>query len=258
MYEPPESLGRMLELDLERIGMKQRDLVGKLTDEGEPPLTEQALSNWKRSNIVPRKRLDKLLEILGPESLIAKAHANGQFDSRLGERVRFRQETPPMQVTNLLLNRQRTTVGRHTSVRYNEVEEMVKAEMPQELLANFANEYRIGDMAMRFDYISQSAVIEINRGSVMGVLPNLYRSLFRLAVAKKVGDDRRVYGLIVVLPDEVDLQHTRQPFAGYNRRLGLEAQIMGLYLEFAQTPAGAAEIIKTWEKGPTSDYEEDF
>lgn len=275
--EQAMTLGRMLEIDLDRITMRQKDLVAALTDEGEPPLTEQALSNWKRTGRIPRRRLDKLLEILGPSSHVAKAHFEGRFVQ--GKNSGTMQLTAPdmpnvypnampgpglrhytltAETGNFVISRPKGSVEPSRSIRFSEVEELVKSELPEELRKHFANEYRIGDLAMRFDFISDNAVIEINRGSLMGVQPHLYRSLFRLAVAKKVGDDRRIYGLIVVLPDEVDLQHTQQSFSAYNRRLALEAQIMGLRLEFALTPFGAAEVIKTWAKGDSTEYEEDF
>lgn len=279
MNELARSLGRMLELDLERIEMKQKDLVAKLTDEGEPSLSEQGLSNWKRSGTIPRRRLDKMLEILGPESLIAAAYREGRFipgksaatmqlvgpntpePRGTAEHFEYRTNLVTARTANpgRSVNQLRESVRKFNGIRMSVVEDEVLEFMPEELKANFGNEMYFGAMALRIDYISPNVVIEIGRASSNAMNPQVYRPLWRLALARKVANDDRIYGLLMVLPaaderDDEQLQRNER----YNRRLMLEAELMGLRLRFADDAKEAAKIIQMWEKPPRAEEEDDF
>jgi len=78
------SFAYLLETDLARKGLSQRELAAKLTEQGEQPLTEQAISSWKSRGKVPGKRMARLLEILGPDSEVGKAHARGDTPTMVG------------------------------------------------------------------------------------------------------------------------------------------------------------------------------
>lgn len=279
MNELSRSLGRMLELDLERIEMKQKDLVAKLTDEGEPSLSEQGLSNWKRSGTIPRRRLDKMLEILGPDSLIAAAYREGRFipgksaatmqlvgsntpePRGTAQHFEYRTHLVTARAVNpgRSVNQLRESVRKFNGIRMSVVEDEVLECMPEELKANFGNEMYFGAMALRIDYISPNVVVEISRASSNAMNSQAYRPLWRLALARKVANDDRVYGLVLVLPpaderDDEQLQRNER----YNRRLTLEAELMGLRLRFANDALEAAKIIQMWEKPPMEEEEGDF
>ena len=281
--EQAMTLGRMLEIDLEKIGMRQKDLVAALTDEGEPPLTEQALSNWKRTGRIPRRRLDKLLVILGPDSHVAKAHFEGRFVQ--GKNAGTMQLTAPDmpnvypdampgpgprhytmtgETGHFVISKPKVTVQAHNRIRYSDVESQVFDRIQDNFRQGFHKEMRVAGLAWRFDYISQRSVIDLCRYTD-GVGPGVYRALFKLAVAKRVADDERTFGAILVTPNEYDPESGktyRQPFNGANRKLSMEAQIMGLHVDFANSPEMAAEIIMEWETKPPNHeedaFEEDF
>lgn len=72
MHNDIPKLGALLERDLAEKGWTQRDLVAKLSQGSGAVVKEQALSNWKQAERVPKKWIAKLVEVLGPESSIAK------------------------------------------------------------------------------------------------------------------------------------------------------------------------------------------
>lgn len=256
------SLGLMLERDLQRIGMKQKELVAKLTDEGEPALTQQGFSNWKRSGKVPRRRLAKMLEILGPDSELAKAHAAGQFGGNHPDVADFQEQAPDphsrkaikieaigslVKAADDLLRPQFAGVpaGRE-STKW----EGVRDRLPAELIANCDRAVKLGALNFYFDYMSNNAVVEIkmsahqNSGSIA---PHVYRSLYRLALLEKLygaGFKRRVYGLLLVGAD------ADSPGI---ERAKLEASLMGIQLRAVATVEQAVKTLLTWEKGPQDD-----
>lgn len=269
MNDSTRSLGRMLELDLERIGMLQKDLVTKLTDEGEPSLSEQALSNWKRSGTVPRRRLDKLLDILGPNSLIAQAHKDGKFvQGKTAATMQYIGDPHfDTSVTNwaykaeLVTPRRvpRNVVRPSTMMRFSVSEMAVKAALPADHQLYFDQELIFGAMVLRMDYISPRVVAEITRAAGNAMNAHIYRPLWRLALARKVANDDRVYGLLMVMPpsderdDEALLKNER-----YNRRLMLEADLMGLRMRIAEDANEAAKILQIWGEPTYEEMDTDF
>lgn len=282
--EQAMTLGRMLEIDLDKIGMRQKDLVAKLTDEGEPPLTEQALSNWKRTGRIPRRRLDKLLDILGPASHIAQAHFDGRFIQ--GTKPGVMQLTAPDmpnvypdampgpgpqhysmtgETGHFVISKPKVIVQPHNRIRFSEVESQVEDKIAEHLRGAFHKELRVAGLAWRFDFITERSVIELCRSTEDSINQSVYRSLYKLAVAKRVADDGRTFGAILVIPNEYDPASgsTYRPvFNNRNRRLAMEAQIMGLHVEFADSPENAAKIIAHWDANPPTlggdEYEENY
>ena len=238
------SFAYLLETDLARKGLSQRDLAAKLTEQGEPPLTEQAISSWKARGKVPGKRMDRLLAILGPDSEVGKAHGQWQAPEKI-ETLRDTTIYPT-----------RADLAARNYIRANPqhtgpiLEAAIHHALPEALRTNWEKAIPVGAVTLRFDYISDNAVVEIKQiSNARGFLPlNVYRDLFQLALAGRLhGDQRqqRNYGLIILATDGTAVQGIA--------RIQFEASLMGLQLVVVDSPEKAAKQIEEWEKTPPED-----
>lgn len=77
-FEPPQPPARPLtfayafDTDLRRTGIEQSQVCEMLTEPDEPVITTAAISNWKKRNHAPLRRLHKLVEIFGSDSMTAQ------------------------------------------------------------------------------------------------------------------------------------------------------------------------------------------
>lgn len=253
------SLGRMLEIDLNKIQMLQRELVVKLLDGGEPPITEQAISNWKRTGRIPRRRVDKLIEILGPDSLIAKAYSDGHFIPGKDDKTAF-QSTGSTQADHAQMMYYMTSPSTrmHNQVRTSPIGSKIRELVTEELWGNFDIDLRIGDISTRFQYMSNKAVIRFCQAQPKSLDPQAYRHLFKLALARKISKDGRAYGLIMVMPalSESANEYRLEPPSSM-RRLTLEASIMGVRAELVDDYRSAAKMVERWERKEIEEEEEE-
>ena len=237
------SFAYLLETDLARKGLSQRELAAKLTEQGEQPLTEQAISSWKSRGKVPGTRMARLLEILGPDSEVGKAHGQWQPPEKV-ETVRIDTIYPTRK------NYIRQQVAPRQMVSRHAVEYAVRAALPEALRANFERAIPLGAISLPFDYISDNVVAEIKHiGGDRGMMiAYAYRALFQLALADSLhGAQRkpRVYGLLIISLAGANL--------GGLDRARLEAALMGLQVVVVDSPENAAKQIEEWEKTPPED-----
>ena len=73
------NFANLLDRDLKRLGLTQQAFIAKLTEPGEVPLSESALSNWKAKGSIPKGRLAKVLAVLGEGSEVQSAVLNNSL-----------------------------------------------------------------------------------------------------------------------------------------------------------------------------------
>lgn len=77
------NIGLMLDRDLSRGGLAQKEFATLLRTHGDRKITEAAVSNWKKRNKIPNKWVARVLEILGSESeLCAYFGSKPETDTR--------------------------------------------------------------------------------------------------------------------------------------------------------------------------------
>ena len=249
----------LLDRDLSHKGINQADLPRMLTEDTEPPITEAAISMWKKRNSVPPKRLRMLIEIFGPDSELAKAHAQGALETKTPPRQDANRNHDSIQYSKREFANMLTQVDqilqpqfagvKSSRIRYSRVEEGVKEALPPEMQDRFEREIRIGAISLRFDYISENAVIELASASSGSISPNAYKSLFKLAVADRLYGFRhkpRRYGLILITEGDDESPHGLS-------RIQFEAELMGLQLTVVDSFDKAARVIQKWETDPMKD-----
>ena len=74
-----QEFAKYLELDLHDRGWQQQDLLPLLAEGEVAPLTASAITMWKGRGHPPERWLNRLVEILGPNSAIAQAVARGDL-----------------------------------------------------------------------------------------------------------------------------------------------------------------------------------
>lgn len=238
----------LLDRDIAHKGINQADLPRMLTEDAEPPITEAAISMWKRRNSVPPKRLRMLIEIFGPESELARAFRDGSLRPNVSNlTINYRAETGKDRGVSHdpAKQRDRDEVRARSDARraaYSQKERDIVLAMPENLQKNFEGTVGAGALQFRYDYMSENAVVEISIHTTGIMTSTLYRPLFRLALAQRLRNAPRPcrYGLIVLL-DHSD------SFMNGIERVKTEAALMGLEFVVVDSPEKAAKVIEVWE-----------
>lgn len=248
-----ETLAEMLAHDLGAIGMSQRELAAKLADDHEPALTEAAISNWKKSNKIPRKRLERIIEILGPNSRIARAREQGAINSN-GE-IEARAFLTFGSQDAIYPTKAAEPVAMHAYARYSagvgktegELARLAFAEaLPPELRQYVSQRVPVGRVAIHMDYASPNVAANIRLAHNQAMAFGAVRAAWNLSVLKAVGR-HKVYGLILVGMPEMRL----------GLRLEEECRLVGLDLKVVSTAEDAAHLVAAWETWDASDTSAD-
>lgn len=248
MTDHSPSFAYLLETDLARKGLSQRELAAKMTEQGEPPLTEQAISSWKARGKVPGRRMVRLLEILGPDSEVGKAQSQRSVSYRFGGLTDNTESSGyPKRDEYKPVRERQTTFRSQAAVRPPDsvVEQHIRDALPEALRSNFDKAVKVGPLSLRVDYLSDKAAVEIRTGLRSD---RIQQSLYQLALIASVCEPRvppRHLGLLMLrTPGEAEIRLERTK---------LEASLLGLQLVVVDSPEEAAQQIEEWEKHPPED-----
>lgn len=92
-FDPTINFGAAFDADLRATHLEQSHVCEMLTEPGEPVITTAAISNWKKRNHVPLRRLHKLVEIFGDNSFTAQ-YMHRQASERFTTADSLREQAP--------------------------------------------------------------------------------------------------------------------------------------------------------------------
>lgn len=265
MNESSRTLAEMLDADLARVGLSQKELPALLAQEGEEPISEQSISNWKNRGRIPTRRMDQLIEILGPESEIAVAHAKGLISYRAAK-PDLRRKT--LSTPRLEGNAAFVSPASSFLLQGRQTEEQIRNALPVDLQCHFQSVIAQGGFSYRIDYFSPRVAAELRfvpTETDSSRLPNLAESIFRRAVDNIVPllaanalrpSSNRVLGLVFVCEGEIP----PRAMNALNKTV-FTAALLNVRVAVVHAAEDAAHLIEEWENGndplgPTS-YDEE-
>lgn len=253
------SLKEALDADMARLDLDQKGLAFLLREsETDRGIDSSAISNWKNRGVIPRRRERKLMEVLGVNSktaeyIVQQGIATGSIvrgpaipgitREVVGEVKQFWQRggVPDDQIAT------------HTADRPREYGHayQIEKEAPEWMAGNFESQirYMIGGYKTKFDYISPKVVAEI-KFSGSNVSPVYYRNLVRLAAARAVQSDDKVYGMILINDSGTPVM------ANMQNRFSAEANALQVRTAWVSSVAEAISVLENWESDP--DYESEY
>ncbi|OXE36629.1 MAG: hypothetical protein CGW95_06565 [Phenylobacterium zucineum] len=253
---------KVLDTDLKRIGLSQRELVSKL-NAAHPltPVSETAVSNWKKENRIPARRLADLLQLLGENGALATALAAGDINKH-GEAVSLDEpveaDMPSTPVAKLL----------HTRAARGKYEGP-EPEFEQRLveLSNgawhsyFTGLYRRDDRPyfvapqLAIDFIWKGTD-KIPTKEQLGYAA-FYRGmrLMRLRERSLPESTSRIYAILLIDPIQTNAARLAEDF----RPIQFQLELSGIYSRIVRTPEDVFEVMSILMEGrlpPEDDLDE--
>lgn len=267
------TFGEMLKRDRERIKLSQEALAERLG------VSQQAVANWEANTSLPRgSRRVELLEVLGPDSELARNPPQQEFISGSVELRRKRVIFPTAQTTSPGERLAAATAGaldlelppggatasesqNRTFEEWKVAREKEQAELrgsfPAELLRYVEGSTQVGATERRLDYLSPSVAAEIEtvRTARFFHRTRFDSLLLRLAVVRSIEQTatKRQYMLIIVVPDMAEL-----PIQRGVQSLMFDAHVLGIAVHLVRSMAEAAALIVNAEAGTNSGEEPPF
>lgn len=218
----PQDVRDAIDSDLDRLGMSEAEFGAKLG------ITQQAINKWRRMGVVPFRKFDSVVAVLGADSAFAKIGVDGLFAAKENRHQIITQamssgEISSEQATEIIykgnpepgavvrdLRRARGSITNFKTQMYslaNHVERPSLAEQNREL--GMELQARLPEPLWphlnnrgRYDYISPKLVLEtrahsgdgpaINSGAVLKIAAAKARGLAQHAVVAFVGAKVRV------------------------------------------------------------------
>lgn len=222
------ALKGMIDRDLSRAQMTQGQLAAALSVNA-TPLTGQAISLWKMRGRMPRRRLPRLREVLGPHSEIAKTpddllcgfgpHDRVQdvFPSLAAEPVRMATVLPD------------AMDDAHASTESNFLAEF----LPESLRIHTGRVDRLGPLIVyRPTYRSERLIAMVQRSDVP-----IDSAAFTLMVLGRVYANMPLFLILIQPEGSADPVKAR-----------IETSFLGLGFEVVKSESAAAECLATLEK----------
>lgn len=253
------TFGETLRADRERLKMSQEQLAKLLN------VSQQAVANWEAGTAQPRReRRARLLQILGPQSELAKNPPRYEFIP-----VEDQPVSPPSltlrgqrleaieMATNPEYRRQSEEIARRFEENRRKVESVLskrkmereefRGALPPELHTYIEGQITVGAQTRRIDYLSPKWGIELKNtpSNKFMVWVNSAPALLNLAVIRSIADQGlrppREYCLILVtdaLPLRAD--STMQ-------KLMFDAGVLGVNVYQVESYRQAAELVHQLE-----------
>jgi len=210
------SFGKVLKAERKRLGWSQQELADQVG------VTQQNVGNWERGENMPKQAaLDKLIEVLGPDSPIAAtrlrpelrpAHHAGET---ITEYAAFSRRQTEFNLEKVPL------VGEGRPVLFRDAHRKIQALLSPELKGNMERRVSYGRTRYMADYLSDRVCITIKQISTSArgarasgqPLDIAFRrtqrdALFQLTAIRKINDHLQLkpntlsYVLIYLVPDE--------------------------------------------------------
>lgn len=248
-------IAEVLNEDLQRLRINQRDLVSRM-NEAHPytPVSEAAISNWKKANRIPAARLDGLIGVLGVDSSLAAAIEHGRI-SRSGEAVGV--DEPP----RARPGPSRTTdpTGRPLSgtALQMQLQREGRTQFEQRLVelsnGEWHSYWNIGDFNDRIDFLSPTLAVELvwrstdapSREKLGFVVFRRALALLRLRVRDTEYGHKRTYALLLVDANPENTEAVERTFQSFRRDLSPA----GIYSRMVRTPEQAFPLIAALMEG---------
>jgi hypothetical protein len=72
----PQQVRDAIDSDLDRLGLSEAELGNRLH------ITQQAINKWRRMGVIPFRKFDEVVAVLGPDSALAKLGIDGMFAAK--------------------------------------------------------------------------------------------------------------------------------------------------------------------------------
>ena len=236
-----------LKEDLLQHGWTQSDLRTRLEESAGRPITEAAISNWKKRNSVPSKWIATLISVLGVDGLVSRTLGRDSVESPVAPPKKSASPEVPTYLadTNHVYPRAVASYQRDSqTLTPLDIESKVADALPTAIRHYWKRAVQVGSVMVHLDYLSDYAVFEVKSTYTSQVPASAYRSLFTLSLAQRLYmDDPRHYGLIIISPKDryVSGLYEEQQKAG----------LLGIEVAVVDSPEKAAEMISFWEKQPS-------
>lgn len=218
----PQDVRDAIDSDLDRLGMSEAEFGAKLG------ITQQAINKWRRMGVVPFRKFDAVVSVLGADSAFAKigvdglfaakenrhhiitqALASGELTSEQATEIVYKGNPEPGAVVRDLRRARGTITNFRTQIyspnprgskpslaeQNRELEMELQARLPEPLWPHLANRGR-------YDYVSPKLVLEvrahytdapaIGAGAVLKIAAAKARGLAQHAVVAFVGPKLRI------------------------------------------------------------------
>lgn len=229
--------------DLHDRGFEQGQVCAMISEGENTVLTSAAISNWKKRNIVPQHRLERLVQIFGPDSHLAQyAQEQPQIPKKwVFTRSQLLAQTqpqaaPPPPPEQVVLKLAPPTA----------LEQAFVMKLPEHLRNNIDGGALLAGSAVEFDYLSDKAVLEFKRIEPKVSLGKMdlalvYPTVIHLLLAAKEVEGRKA---ILVIFNEADtgvhLPGIEGMLAFFSRKLVKEASALGIHV---MVDPSAAEVV---------------
>lgn len=231
--------------DLHARGFEQSQVCVMLSEGESSILTSAAISNWKKRDVVPQARLEKLVAIFGPDSNLAqyaKQPDRVRLETR-GNRWRYTTLLPKLDAAELVY---RQTVEDGAPPNRGWRTDIV-ACAPESWLGYFNQMQATGLGLTRYSFSSPKLLAEFCHASLAhpAVPLEAHRCLFKLLVRRQLDmPNLRQYALIVYDPNS-----TFKGSPNYDR-LAVQAAILGVSVECASTPNHIHDLLDHLSRAP--------
>jgi transcriptional regulator with XRE-family HTH domain len=257
-YRHQTRVGEALHDDLRRANLTQEDLGQKLG------VTQQAISEWIRSNKLPRKRLPAIAEVLGPTAEVLKAAAEADVARDPLFYNLHKVEEQGSNAEEILRGRGVEEAEPGFPVKSREEPEVPNLRqhtigwslgnaLPEDLRANMSVRSMLaGGKAdsRRSDYASRNLVLEMKSCSTPYGLRNVvYAGAIRVLLSRALSSEedarRRRHVVAVVMPPAV-LEDLR--LSSIQQRLSADLDLLGIGLLYAGSVQQVADYIVSMER----------
>lgn len=253
------TFGETLRMDRERLKMSQEQLA-KLLD-----VSQQAVANWEAGTAHPRReRRARLLQILGPQSELAKNPPRFEFIPSQGQPV-----SPPsltlrgqrLEAIEMATNPDFRRQSEEAAKRFQEARQRTESalarikmqqdefyeRLPEELRPYFDGRITVGAQTRQLDYLSPRWGIEVKNAPNNRFMSwsSAAPALVKLAVVRGIADQHlrppRDYALIFV-NEGLSLRAD-----GTMQKLMFDAGVLGISVYQVESHAQAADLVRQLE-----------
>lgn len=242
--------GMLLKDALARRGWDQKDLCEALPRNGERPISESNISAWNARGWAPEKRMLEMVALL-PDSEFAKAWEEGGL-RKIPQKSMDLFGPPAIHPDD---DTEAPTKAAPSQVANSAFEEEIRQHMPVGARKNWqSTPFRAGVFSFGFDYVSPTAVIEFKNVKDQILPASAYRAVLDLAVASRMLEGDRRYGLLLVLPEDGYV-----PVRGFPGFTALQQKAMLLGVEVAAVVGAelAAAYVEMWENGQVMRFKDE-
>lgn len=259
------SFGKVLKAERKRLGWSQQELADQVG------VTQQNVGNWERGENMPKQAaLDKLIEVLGPDSPVAATRLKPELrvlpyiSEPLPDYLRYGTQADPhvQSYTPVRTHAPKPGMFRDTHLQ-------LATLLPPELQKHLGRKINQGRATYIADYLSDKVCICLKRiirtssvakGEQSYTMFNLRRTqrdaLFQLTALRKVNKNQSFsasnirYVLIYLAPDEETAM-----WAESSAPLLEEARLFDVHLRVTSSLEKVASIIKFYESSDLSSDE---